>query len=1033
MRRSGGPRVPTDLADFCGQTRTSTYGGGRVASPVGAGSGPNRSTVRTWAVVAAALVGAALLATGCEDGPNQTLKPAPSGAADKWNDGKTKGHVDDQATQGFAADFAGGANKQEICTGEQRAARWAKMVTEPILPPTKAAGIDGVGGDAWTGMTVEQAEKINCQSETYGDQFGDGTLVNAWGDQGEVWIKYDIANHNKIQWISLWPGYVGSLDFTSRNGQDKFVIQIGTQITKNGKKYPIDWTDPAKFNAVATEIVDALFATYAPDLPAEDITKGGCIGNGHCTQTVFPEQGALRIWPLGLHIWVNNPLAPQPTPSTFMRIDMRLPRVMPFTLGRPELKLDAVGPTTSIKGLGASPGKPGKDCTISLGMTWQALLDGCVNVTGDAKKDALNYNKLTGNITHDAETFVFDSSGVDVDFVSSALGPFDVLRDQDRPVPGDKAARLTFDANTLGHFANDWSADDSTNDLHGSGAVYFEYAKLVQAEINRQLQLADPAAPTHELGDPACLWPDDLSGFDPKTFDYAKNCTGFEGFVTAMPAAATATTANPSNRIRLGAAAGQIIGTLGLKPGKPLAAFCMDATGDLQTGYVNCGASDPYGRSGSLWDTSFDRVREVLGKGDVNNLPPEIRDRRFYFKMYVYALLKYMMGSSDGQKLDVDAVPVDDNELFFDSEGAGQYELAEYVDRRFVSATQEPLDFVVKADILNGTLYDYNFDRLLNRDEKAIYTALTENKGDPPGKENDLTLTNVFGSPVLAGAYQDTATRTAYQCATATWKTDAEMQDTATACTNDVGVAQLPPLDPFYVADPSDKNAPMVMPLLAGGKPILAPYKGAFAGRSTVFSLGSDKLEIQATYPNLQAAKVKINTSSDPYDATSAPGTPIEVLVEPWAPPQPGYGFLWPLNGQQDKLVQAGLLDFSGTTTSFNLHYQLPAGAPADGTGPVNVMAVDSIDFLGEVFLCMDPYTRDLLHVGMYDSVATVVDWIDKHPGAQQACGLIVRYSPYANFPDYVISTVNGVRIGVTQGGGYGRVNDASLWLPGEY
>jgi hypothetical protein len=967
---------------------------------------------------------------GCEDGPAQTFQTAPKGAASHWNDGVTPGAVD-KARQPFAADFSGGSNKQEICTGEQRAKRWAAMVQQPILPPTQAAGIDGVGGLDWKGLTVEQAEQVNCQSETMGDEFGDGSLVNAWGDNGEVWIKYDIANHNKIEWITLNMGYVGTLDFHSRDGKDKYQILLGTQFTKNKKPFQLNWSDDEKFAKAATEIADGLFATFAPELPAEDVASGSCIQNGHCTKTTFSNVAALRIWPLGLHLWVDNPTAPQPTPSKFTRIDLRLPRVMPYTLGTPELKLDAKGPTTSVAGLGQ-----GKACTVALGMTWQDFLNDCVNVTGDADKDKIAYNKLTGNISHGSETYVFDTSGVDLDFQASALAPFDVVRDADRPVAADRAVSLTIDANTLGHFANDWSVDGKTQDFHGSGAVYFEFARLVQEEINHQLLLADPTAITHPLGDPDCLFPDDLTGFDPKTFQFAKNCTGFEGFVTAMPAVVTTTglpasvDAVPANRIRLGPDAAQIIGSLGLKPGKPEVAFCMDATGDFANGgYAWCGVSDAYGLSGALWDTSFQRVRQVLGKGNVLNLPPELRDRRFYFRMYVLALLKYLMVAGDPSKLDLAQVPVDTNNLFFDSNG-GQYDNAEYIDRRFVSATQAPLDFVVDADILNGTLFSYNFDRTLFRDEAAMYAAVTEKKGDPLGKENDLTLTNVFGSAVLAEAYQDHDKRTAYQCASADWQTADQYAKVEQDCEG-----ELPPLDPSYVPDPQDKNAPPVLPLRENGKPILAPYKGAFVDRATAFSLGSTALTIEQTLPDLQAAKVRIETTQDPYDPSSTATTPLHVLVEPWAPPQPGVGFLWPINGQQDKLISSGVLDFSGITTSFNVYYQAADGTKlaADGTGPVAVVAVDSEDFLGEVFLCRDPQTGDLLRTRMYGSVQAIVDWIDDHPGVHDACGLVVRYSPYGNFPDYIISTAYGVRVGVTPGGGYGRVNDASMWVPGDY
>ena len=99
----------------------------------------------------------------------------------------------------------------------------------------------------------------------------------------------------------------------------------------------------------------------------------------------------------------------------------------------------------------------------------------------------------------------------------------------------------------------------------------------------------------------------------------------------------------------------------------------------------------------------------------------------------------------------------------------------------------------------------------------------------------------------------------------------------------------------------------------------------------------------------------------------------------------------------------------------------------------MTVQAVETIDFLGDVFLCQDPVTGDLLRTRMYGSVQSLLDWIDGHPGVYDACGLLVRYSPYNNFPDYIISRTNGVIVGVTPGGGYGRVNDATLFTPGDY
>src|SRR4051794_19335145 len=100
------------------------------------------------------VLAASLPLGGCEDGPHQVYSPAPAGAGDKWNDGNTAGAVD-PAKAGFGG-VTGGNNKQEICTGAQKAARWAQMFKEKIAPPRFVAGLDLAGGDTWQGLTVEQ-------------------------------------------------------------------------------------------------------------------------------------------------------------------------------------------------------------------------------------------------------------------------------------------------------------------------------------------------------------------------------------------------------------------------------------------------------------------------------------------------------------------------------------------------------------------------------------------------------------------------------------------------------------------------------------------------------------------------------------------------------------------------------------------------------------------------------------------------------------------------------------------------------------
>ena len=112
----------------------------------------------------------------------------------------------------------------------------------------------------------------------------------------------------------------------------------------------------------------------------------------------------------------------------------------------------------------------------------------------------------------------------------------------------------------------------------------------------------------------------------------------------------------------------------------------------------------------------------------------------------------------------------------------------------------------------------------------------------------------------------------------------------------------------------------------------------------------------------------------------------------PWIPSQPGNGFEIPINSQRSQFIQTGSLDFSGVTITMNVDY-IPVDP--DGTGDATIAAVETQDFLGEVFPCVDPNTGDLLRVKMYTSVLTIQDWLQQHPGAQTACGIFIRYSPY--------------------------------------
>jgi hypothetical protein len=944
----------------------------------------------------------ALWLTACEDGPTQTYTPSPDGANNNWNDGNTPG-TSDPATQGYGQQN-GGTNKQEICTGPQLAVKWASMFKAPIKPPRFVANLDLAGGDNWKGLTIDQAEQINCQSTNYGDLFGDGAQDNYWGDNGEVFAEY-IVSSRRIDQITLSPGYLGTLDMTSRDGAHTYSIPIQLQMSKDGAGFKLDWLDPVLFPQEVNELYDAALATYAPGLPPDP----DCFGSGACITGNFGDV-AYIYWPaLGTGIWVDNQNAPQPTPSIITRIDLSPAKTLPFSLANPLLKLDAVGPV----GLTGKLGKNTQDCQVQMGLTFKQFLADCVEVTGTTA-DTTEHNKLVGGLTHSSERFFFDVQGVDLNFSDRALPIDDIIHDSDLPHDNDVATELTTDQATLGKIANDYPNNDPTanpvKDLHGAGLVNLEYARLVQDGLNKYIPLGNQ----HQLGDPACL-----TGFgastdvDPDLLDFAPGCTGFEGFITAAPPQ----TGDPQlDHLALGPAILDVNHkhVLGLKPGHPQATFCLDANGQAD-GYTYCHA--PAGRRGDLFATSFARVLQVLGKNKVPNLPIEAQDIRFFWKQYVIALIKYFkVAGTANENIDgVHAQFVDPDNLFFDSAGSGQFETGEYVDRRFVTASQDPIDVTFTADIKNGIFNDYSFSRDTYRGETAIYSSVVENPVDPVGKEDTGLLTNIFGSPILATGWSDVlddagnVAFSAYYCATHMDPGNCQ--------------GQYPPLDAQGKLEIGDN-----------GLPRLARYKGAIGGARTPFALGPTPIKITQLYPNIQQAMISLPLHTNPYDPTSPAAAPLQTLI-PWTPKQPGIGFPIALTGTLDKFIETAQLDFSGNTITANVDYDAvidPVTMAPKEDGSLQFLAVETSDFLGEVFLCQDPATGDLLGARMYSPVAGILDWFSQHPGTYQACGIIIRYSPYGNYADYITSTTNGVRLNITQGGGFGRVVDVTLFVPGQ-
>jgi hypothetical protein len=977
---------------------------------------------------AAVLVTCALSSfVACEDGPNQTFSPAVSGAAGNWNDGKNPGKYDSDASNPFGQDF-GGTSAVDTCVGDTKRARLAQAFQSDIVPPIKVAGVDlrGKGGEAdYSGLLIDDTfgSDALCQGTTYFDPTDPQYGYTQWGDAQEVVARWDQTSR-RIERLILSPGYTGKLEFdgpdvATPNDFSKLVKYrfFVNDMPKRSHDGGATWEDfPIKFDTTSQKVdsnyvqalANGMIQTFDPSQKQVDPTTGApvdCAATGRCL--LSPDSNTagtlFGVRPVGMYLHFPNVQAPANIASKPDQAFVTFLKLLPFSSAPMFLKLDAEGPTAALNPIGDQ--SPLQHCNIHLLMSHKELLDSCIEVFQDSKANDVGLKKWLGGVAHDAEHFLFNVQAVDLRFASGTLAWNEVVQDGTKPVDGDHASAFQIDVRAGGSYLNDSVGTPGAyaKDFHGSSAVYWEYARLVQEDINKRL----PASQRHDLGDPACLYPRDAQGNLPAGFDAlawrpAAGCTGFEGIVTL----ARANTGNPQyDKLRQFDSRSSIINGvnsnlgIGFRPGDVQALFCSDPTDVAATVKAS---RDPLVTdgcdTGTIWDTSYHRVAKFLGNGNVSSLPPEMQDRRYFFKEWGIALVKYMRVAAnygadyDGKApIDLSAVDYDVNSLFFDDTGDGDAERVEYVERSFVAAGKPPIDFEYEASVKTGNQRYTHFFQGLDREESAMYQAMTKQADDktlPGSGKQKLLLTDVFGSPVLQsvpGAADCAAGQTA-KC-------------------------------------PGDGEGNVID---------LSPYPGALG--ASPFALGSKVLKVTKLRPDVRAAEIEIPNFADPYDAKSTQLAPITALV-PWLPKGPGVGYAVPVTAQRDDFVPTAALDFSGITETFNLDIDYVDangnvdGVEADGKNAI-IKAVETSDFLGDVFLCRDPRSGDLLRTRMYSTINTVLAWIANHPGAQDACKIIVRYSPYNNYPDFVSSLTSGVKVAVNAGGGFGRVVDATLFIP---
>jgi hypothetical protein len=497
---------------------------------------------------------AALVALpGCEDGPSQTFSTAPANAGNLWNNGNPDASVADGAAI-YDAQF-GSLNALEHCTADQQRLTWAKMLQQPIIPPLQYAGLNLAYDEQFDGITLKEAEAINCTGLPIG---GAGV---SWGDNGEVVFFYTSSNY-VINQIDLNLGYEGAMTFhqaVGAKGADgkcaivsrfensptadpdpsncsghTYVIQLGQPILKDGQVYEIDWQNSG-YLTVANEIFNALMATFGQGAigwtPNTDYDSGDCTADGSCL--VFgppdaPGNGGecfIGYLPLaGLGIATNCTTSIQPTISVPINISQFYYLTEPYSYEASVAQINAQGPTSLPRfNVPADP----TNCYLQVGMDWATYIANCVDTPNGgttidtAVEDAglvaspdggaltmpltvnfVNENKAVAAPTHDLETYNFNVVGVGLgwtDNEAEQLPPDNVtgdviVTDQDRPHTTDKNL-ATVNSWGTNLYDKGTPINDTSGSLytaHGSQYVYREWSRLVQADLNAVLAAAYP-------------------------------------------------------------------------------------------------------------------------------------------------------------------------------------------------------------------------------------------------------------------------------------------------------------------------------------------------------------------------------------------------------------------------------------------------------------------------------------------------------------------------------------------------------------
>jgi hypothetical protein len=815
-----------------------------------------RRSLRTLGIFSSlAILSLGGVLTACEDGPNQTYSPSPLGAGNNWNNGNPPPSVGNAG-----ASYDGGFNAitpLNLCTPDQQRIAWAKLLNQPIIPGDPNNGFKptfgglNLAGPDWGGITFQEVEQKLCSGIDVGPA-GDGTQVSegaCFGDNCEFLFAYVAATH-VVNQVVLNLGYTGACDFTSdpKYSKHSYHMVIGQQIQKDNAPWEIDWTDSKLVSLM--EIYNGMQYSFGGAASQGGIYNGPnpvpCNVDNSCLvypPSVAPSNGNECIFGVRqlLTYWQwTCPNSLQPGVSTIAGLYYDWGKVMPYSHEGQNLTIDSVGPTTHPRSASTDP----KGCNMFVGLDFGSFIKNCG--VGAATTSNIGWQKLTGGHTHDVETVSFNVVGINLGWTDETIetpGNQGVVTDNYLPCPGgptcasgavDFATDWDFDVRTFQVSDNDDTSVQNTGGspygpFRGTGLVQREWARLVQIDASQNLLITNPQFASvpgfpHTIGDPACR-------VDPVSAQ-AIGCTGFEGFAIGGEPEPTDNDSTVTGygvpggdsckkrTYTLGACAGvdpvkgtplACFGNLcdnlviagqgyaanlygayyssALEPGDPTSVFCQDPSqASLLTG--KC-------QGGAMWDQARIAVTSVAGLGNPLSLPWELRDRRYYFRWWGIAMIKYYKaygqfptpwGNSGAlTALEVANQGIDLESLFFDNNFGDGFDKDEYIDRSVMQATNigpvplrtggtvtvpaknylggpgpaaAAMDFNYGSDVIAANQRYSDWFRRMDREEAGMFQAMLVDKTHLPGSENTVNITNLAGNPILAQNYLS------YECAT---------------------------------------------------------------------------------------------------------------------------------------------------------------------------------------------------------------------------------------------------------------------------